>query len=132
MRDWRDDLEDRTQAFADDAVELSIGLAPVPGLRKAALQLNDAATSVGANHRAMRRARSDREFAAKLQIVVEEVDECVYWLELSSRRPRLPTDVKPLLREARELRAIFAKARATTRQKQQEGKDAPDERDTTL
>jgi len=63
MRDWRDALEDRTQAFADAAIDASLRLAALPGLRQAADQLNAAATSVGANHRAMRRARSDREFA---------------------------------------------------------------------
>lgn len=86
MRDWRDALEDRTQAFADAAIDASLRLAALPGLRQAADQLNAAATSVGANHRAMRRARSDREFAAKLQIVLEEADEAVYWLELASPR----------------------------------------------
>ena len=47
----------------------------------------------------MSRSRSAREFAAKLQIVCEEVDEACYWLE------------------AKELRAIFAKARSATRAK---------------
>jgi four helix bundle protein len=134
MRDWRDVLEDRTQTFADSAIEVSIGLSHVPGMRKVSMQLNEAATSVGANHRAMRRARSDREFASKLQIVIEEADECVYWLELASRRPRLPVDVKPLLREAQELRAIFAKARATTRDRREgpEGNARQDKGDSAL
>lgn len=118
MRDWRDALEDRTQAFADAAIDASLRLAALPGLRQAADQLNAAATSVGANHRAMRRARSDREFAAKLQIVLEEADEAVYWLELASPRTGQALDLRPLLREARELRNIFAKARATTRNRQ--------------
>jgi hypothetical protein len=56
-----------------------------------------------------------REFAAKLHIVNEEVDECVYWLELITRHTPPPAPGLTLLREARELRAIFAKARATTR-----------------
>jgi four helix bundle protein len=60
----------------------------------------------------MRRARSRREFAAKLQIVNEEVDECVYWLELVTRRPAALPTAQVVLEEARELRAIFAKARA--------------------
>ena len=39
-------------------------------------------TSVAANYRAGRRARSRVEFIAKLGTVVEETDETVFWLEL--------------------------------------------------
>ena len=127
MRDWRDALEDRTQAFAHSAIDVSVALSTVPGLHKAADQLNQAATSVAANHRAMRRARSDREFAAKLQIVVEESDEAVFWLELAAQRSRPAVDVTPLLKEARELRAIFVKSRATTRNRQR-GRGASDQK----
>ena len=45
-------------------------------------QLLRAATSVGANYRSARRARSPAEFCAKLGIVEEEADESQYWLEL--------------------------------------------------
>jgi len=115
MRDWRDALQDRTQAFADAAIDETVIMETVAGLRNAAQQLNESATSVAANHRAMRRARSDREFAAKLQIVVEEIDESVLWLELSEKRARRAVDLAPLLAEARELRSIFAKSKSTTR-----------------
>jgi len=39
-------------------------------------------TSVAANYRTVRRARSRAEFIAKLGTVVEETDETVFWLEL--------------------------------------------------
>jgi four helix bundle protein len=45
-------------------------------------QLLRSATSVGANYRAACRGRSGAEFCAKLGIVEEEADECVYWLDL--------------------------------------------------
>lgn len=45
-------------------------------------QLAKSATSVGANYRAACRATSDREFVAKLNIVLEEADETQYWLEI--------------------------------------------------
>ncbi len=117
MRDRRDELEDRTQAFAQSGIDASIALENIPGMRKTAEQLNASATSVGSNHRAMRLARSDKEFAAKLQIVVEEADESVYWLEIAVARPRMPVDLTPLLAEARELRAIFKKARMTNNER---------------
>jgi four helix bundle protein len=52
-------------------------------------QLAKSGTSVGANYRASRRARSDREFISKINIVLEEGDE------------------SDLLKEANELTAIF-------------------------
>jgi four helix bundle protein len=65
----------------------------------------------------MRRSRSDREFVAKLQIVNEEVDEAVLWLEIVEEIcPDLSRQTMPVPSEARQLRAMFARARATTRQ----------------
>ena len=46
-------------------------------------QLLRAGTSVGANYRAACRARSRKEFIAKMGIVEEEADESEYWLELA-------------------------------------------------
>lgn len=45
-------------------------------------QLVRSATSVGANYRAARRARSNADMIAKLKLVEEECDESIYWLEL--------------------------------------------------
>ena len=115
MFDRIDALERRTQRFAIEAARYVGRLPRTPGVWKVADQLADSAGSVGANHRAMRRARSRREFAAKLQTVVEEVDESVYWLEVSTALCPEVEDGLRLLAEARELRAIFVRARATTR-----------------
>ncbi len=46
-------------------------------------QLMRSGTSVGANYRAACRARSRRDFIAKMGIVEEEADESEYWLELA-------------------------------------------------
>ncbi len=45
-------------------------------------QLFKSVTSVAANYRAACRARSDKEKFAKVCIVVEEVDETVFWIEM--------------------------------------------------
>lgn len=45
-------------------------------------QLAKSGTSVGANFRAFCRGRSKAEKYSKICIVVEEADECVYWIEL--------------------------------------------------
>jgi four helix bundle protein len=116
MRTGLDALEDRTKSFTVDAIQLCIALERLPGLRQLTWQLVDSAGSVGSNHRAMRRARSTREFASKLQIVNEEIDESVFWLEVAhTLYPQTGAELPALLNEGRELRSIFAKARSTTR-----------------
>jgi len=58
------------------------------------------------------------EFAAKLQIVNEEIDEAASWLEMLDELAQpTPERLRTLRSEALELRSIFAKARATTREK---------------
>lgn len=47
-------------------------------------QLMRSGTSVAANYRAVCRSRSKAEFVAKIGVVVEEIDETVFWLELLS------------------------------------------------
>jgi four helix bundle protein len=71
-------------------------------------QLAKSATSVGANYRAVCRARSDKEFVAKLNIVLEETDETQYWLEIIEEMKWInQSELEFLLTEANELVAIF-------------------------
>jgi len=73
-------------------------------------------TSVAANYRAAGRARSRAEFVAKLGIVVEEIDETVFWIELLSETEVLSQEkTRPILKEANELLAIFAASQRTAR-----------------
>jgi len=112
-----DAFEARTQRFAVAVLNLLNAQVWPPVMSRTAQQLGGAATSVSANHRAVRRARSTREFSAKLQIVNEEIDETVHWLEVlrATGACRSPSGLDALLNEARQLRAMFAKARKTTR-----------------
>ena len=113
---FKDQLENRTRQFAIDVIHLCAELECVAGLRRVADQLVDAAGSVASNHRAMRRARSGREFAAKAHIVLEEADESLLWLEIVTRiRPKLEP-AQLLLREALELRNLFSHIDAAARQ----------------
>jgi four helix bundle protein len=81
-------------------------------------QLLRSATSVGANYRATCRARSLREFIAKLGVVIEECDETLFWIEvlvqLDSGRA---VEWEPMAREAHELLSIFIVARGTARRR---------------
>ena len=76
------DLRGRTKAYALRIIRLVEAL---PRSRTADVigkQLLRSATSVGANYRAACRAKSPDDFIAKMKIVEEEADECLYWLEL--------------------------------------------------
>ncbi|HEY7283799.1 MAG TPA: four helix bundle protein [Vicinamibacterales bacterium] len=86
------------------------------GDRTICIQLCEAATSVAANYRAACRARSRREFAAKIGLVLEEADESQFWLECGeARRLGLSGLRAHLKRESTELTAIFTAANVTVR-----------------
>lgn len=89
-----------------------------------ARQLIRSGTGVAANHRSACRARSRREFIAKLGIVLEEADESERWLEALIHCELAPAavPVKPLLQEAAELRAIFSQSIRTARGHQRDQK----------
>jgi four helix bundle protein len=90
--------------------------------RDSARQLLRAATGVAANYRATGRSRSRAEFAARIGIVVEEADECVYWLEfLEAAELVRGRDLPSLLAEARELTAMFTAAFRTARAPKESG-----------
>jgi four helix bundle protein len=68
---------------------------------------------VGANYRASSRAKSKADFIYKIQIVLEESDETLYWLEIIQNTQLSKDKSLPMLiKEANELTSIFA---ATTK-----------------
>ncbi len=107
----------RTKEFALRIMNLCRALPKTDEGRTIGRQLLRSGTSVGANYRAVVRARSRPEFIAKLGVVVEEVDETVFWLELIVEGRLMPkARLEPLLEEARGLLAIFAAAQFTAKQ----------------
>jgi four helix bundle protein len=108
------DLRDRTKAFALRVMRLVEALPRKDNGRTIANQLSRAGTSVGANYRAACKARSKKEFIAKLGVVAEEADETCYWMELIIESRMMPTkQVQPLLDEAGEILKIIAASRTT-------------------
>lgn len=111
-----EELKARTKAFALRVMALIDALPDTTKGRVIANQLMRSATSVGANYRAACRGRSHAEFMAKLSIVVEESDECCYWLELIIEGNVLPAaSVENLLKEADEITAIMTASHKTAR-----------------
>ncbi len=81
-------------------------------------QLLRSGTSVGANSRSARRARSRAEFISKLGIVEEEADESLFWIELLTAAGKLPAKkVEGLLKETDEILAITVSSIKTARSK---------------
>jgi four helix bundle protein len=109
-----EDLKRRTRAFALAVIDLCTQLASDDVGRLVRPQLLRAAAGVASNYRAACRSRSPREFAARLGVVVEEVDESEFWLDMLTARGCSLPGLAIQRKEACELRAIFAKARSTT------------------
>ena len=97
----------RTKQFALQVIKFCEGLPKDDTSKILARQLLRSGTSVGANYRAACRAKSKPTFISKMGDVLEEADECAYWIELLSESGKVnQTIAAPLLIEANELVAI--------------------------
>jgi len=110
------DLKDRTRAFALAVIQLVEDLPRGRTADAIGNQLLRAGTSVGANYRSACRARSRKEFVAKMGIVEEEADEAQFWLDLVvERRLGDGERVSGIRDEARQLVAITVSSIRTAR-----------------
>jgi four helix bundle protein len=111
-----EELKKRTKQFAIRIVRLYQALPKRDEARVIGKQVLRSGTSVAANYRAVCRARSKAEFVAKMGVVVEEIDETVFWLELLVEAGILAQSrMESLQKEATELLAIFAASQHTAR-----------------
>ncbi|WP_083891521.1 four helix bundle protein [Fibrella aestuarina] len=77
-------------------------------------QLIRASSSAAANFRAVRRGRSGKEYFAKLSLVIEELDECLFWLEtLINTQLVSQSRLSDLIDEGYQLLKILSKSRKT-------------------
>jgi len=110
----KEDLKKRTKEFAHRCVKLAMNLPETPLGGPIRDQLIRAATSVAANYRAACLAQSKASFAAKLSIVLEEVDKSAFWMKFSmEERIVNPELVQSLLNEADKHTSIFISSRKT-------------------
>jgi four helix bundle protein len=111
-----DELKLRTKNFALRIVKVFQALPRSEEARTLGKQLLRSGTSVAANYRAVCRSRSKAEFVARLGIVVEEIDETVFWLELLIESEIISqVRLGDLQREANELLAIFVSSQLTSK-----------------
>jgi four helix bundle protein len=114
MHPKAEQLQDRTRTFAARVIAFCDALPSDVGTRKMTEQLVDSAGSTDSNYRAACRARSLKEFIAKIGLAAEEADESKGWLLLLVRSSRAKIEeTRPLIQEADELVAIFVASRKT-------------------
>ncbi len=114
----QNELKKRTKQFALRILKLTAALPKTVEAKVIQNQLARAGTSVAANYRASCRARSRAEFISKMGNVIEEADECCFWMELIIEGEMLPeVKVESLQIEANELTAIMTASRKTAQSK---------------
>jgi four helix bundle protein len=111
------DLKARTKRFTVDVLRFCAKLPTQTEFQMIRNQLVRCGGSVGANYRAVCRAKSSADFINKLSIVEEEADEAAFWLETLSELGIIEaTERSRLEREANELVAIMVASRKTRRE----------------
>ena len=104
-----EELANRTKQFAVRIVRLSAALPSTREVDVVGRQVLRSGTSVGANYREARRARSKADFVSKIGVCEQEADETCYWLELLADAGIVKAArLAELLDESRQLIAIFS------------------------
>lgn len=102
--------------FAVRSIKLVNALPKSPVGKHIGLQFLRSATSPGANYEESRGAESRADFVHKLGIVLKELKESRYWLNLIKHSDIIPPHkIGSLVQECEELCAIIAKSIATAK-----------------
>ena len=108
------ELKLRAKNFSLTIIDLVEKLPNSISVRVVANQIVKSGTSVGANYRAVCRARSDREFVSKMNIVLEEADETLFWIEIIMDKQWInKPELEVIWKEGNELTAIFVSSLKT-------------------
>jgi len=113
----KQELKERTKKFAIKIIDFIENLPKTKTLDIIVKQLLRSSTAIGANYRAACKAQSHSHFIFKIGIVEEETDETIYWLELINELDNINNKsiLQDLLKEAKELNAIFTTSSITAR-----------------
>ena len=107
-------LQARTHEFFVGVIRFCETVPKTPAGQSICKQLIDSAGATDSNYRAACKARSKKEFIARIAVAAEEADESLGW-PLALRKVDMGerTALLPLLQEADELTAIFVKSGKT-------------------
>ena len=112
----KEEMKTRTKKYANRVVKVCQALPDVWVARTVGMQLLRSGTSVGANYRAVCRAKSNPDFLNKLRIVEEECDESLFWMELLVDNGFIrPTRLSSLMNEGNRLLRIVVASAKTAR-----------------
>ena len=116
----KNSLSERLLSFATEIIKLTAQLDKTAVGRHIGGQLMRSGTSSGANYEEACGAESRLDFIHKLQVVLKELRESLYWLRLIKRTSFI-SDTEPnlsaLLQEAQELANIIAASIVTARKR---------------
>jgi len=112
----REEMKSRTKVYANRVVKLCAALPRNWIAQTLGKQLLRSGTSVGANYRAVCRAKSNSDFVNKLRIVEEECDESLFWMELLVDNNLVKAvRLRDLMKEADQILAIVVSSAKTAR-----------------
>jgi len=113
------ELQKRSKKFHVDVIKLCEHFPKNAAGFETAKQLIRSAGSVGANYRAACRGKSKADFIYKIEVVLEEADESLYWLEVTKEAELVKSiqmiSLDSLITEAGELVRIFNAADMTAK-----------------
>jgi four helix bundle protein len=116
MRNDRENLSERLLDFGARVIRLAEKINRTTTGRHIANQVVRSATSSGANYQEACAAESRADFIHKMQVVLKELRETLYWLRLIEKLgSNLATGLGPLLKEADELVSNFTKSIITAK-----------------
>jgi four helix bundle protein len=111
-------LQQRTHEFFVRVIAFCKSIPQRPEGRSIRMQLVGSAGGADRNYRAACKARSRKEFIAKIGVAAEEADETVGWLQaLRDAGLGDPDSLAALINEANELTSIFVSSGRTARRR---------------
>jgi four helix bundle protein len=109
-------MKERLKKFALSVARLVLQLPYNTVNKNYSDQCNRSASSYAANYRAALRAKSKADFINKFKIVEEELDECLFFLEMIEEiNPTFKEKVKLLSEEGNQLLSIIVASLNTLR-----------------
>jgi four helix bundle protein len=117
MEDKAQELSARLLDYGAEIVKLCVHLNKSIVGRHIGIQLLRSGTSVGANYEEARGAQSRADFIHKLQIVLKEIRESLYWIRLIKKAELVESNkADEIIDETTQLSKIIAKSLITVKQ----------------
>lgn len=114
----KEQIQSRTKKLAIDIIHLCSKISKSEANLIISRQLIRSSCSVGANYRAVCRAKSLADFINKLNIVEEEADESIFWLDLlKDLESKFSDIISGYMNEMTEILSIVVAAKKTSRRR---------------